>query len=178
MLLEHPKVQLYGGIALLIFTWVIISLPTNAHTFFYKLKIGDVVTEDLKMTKDYSQQIASRSVVDSAYYDIEKKVMNEWIQFENEVKSGVTGSGFGKYAANHIAQIDTILGSGYMIPTPQNTNKANDATNTMAHTYSGSYRELRGVKGQIRMNNTSLTRTVCLGVNPMKHSHLVLSKPT
>ena len=128
--LEHPKVQLYGGIALLIFTWVIISLPTNAHTFFYKLKIGDVVTEDLKMTKDYSQQLASRSVVDSAYYDIEKKVMDEWIQFEDEVKSGRTGSGFGKYAANHIAKIDTMLGSGYMLPTPPNTNKADDITNT------------------------------------------------
>ena len=128
--IEHPKVQLYGGIALLIFTWVIISLPTNAHTFFYKLKIGDVVTEDLKMTKDYSQQIASRSVVDSAYYDIEKRVMNEWVQFENEVKSGITGSGFGRYAASHIHNIDSILGNGYMLPTPPNTNKANDYTNT------------------------------------------------
>lgn len=133
--LSHPKVQLWGGLALLIFTWIIISLPTNAHTFFYKLKIGDVVTQDLKTTKAYSQQLADRVVVDSAYYELEKDVLKEWELFEGEVKSGITGSGFGKYAAAHVAKINTMLGSEYMIPTPQNTNRATDAENTLLLNY-------------------------------------------
>ncbi len=128
--LTHPKVQLWGGIALLVFTWIIISLPTNAHTFFYKLSIGDIVTDDLKTTKVYSQQLIDRIVVDSAYYAKEKEVLKEWEEFESEVKSGNTGSGFGQYAARHVAKINTMLGSDYMIPTPQNTNKAKDAENT------------------------------------------------
>ena len=133
--LSHPKVQLWGGLALLVFTWIIISLPTNAHTFFYKLKIGDVVTEDLKTTKVYSQQLADRIVVDSTYYTKEHEVLKEWEEFEGEVKAGSTGSGFGQYAARHAAKINTMLGSDYMIPTPQNTNKAKDAQNTQLLNY-------------------------------------------
>lgn len=133
--LSHPKAQLWGGVALLIFTWIIISLPTNAHTFFYRLKIGDVATDDLKATKVYSQQLKDRVVTDSAYYAIEEKVLEEWTQFEHEVKAGVTGSGIGQYAAQHIAKINQMLGAEYMIPTPQNTNKANDAQNTQLINY-------------------------------------------
>ena len=55
---ENPKLKLWGGLVLLIITWVIISLPTNAHTFFYKLQIGNVVTEDLKTTETYTEQLA------------------------------------------------------------------------------------------------------------------------
>lgn len=128
--LKNPKFQLWGGIMLLLFTWVIVSLPTNAHTFFYKLKIGDVVTEDLSTTKGYSRQLADRVNVNPEYNNIEEDVLKEWEDFEREVKSGVTGSGFGKYAASHIAKINTLLKKGgldRMIPTPVNTNKAKDS---------------------------------------------------
>ena len=45
--MSHPKAKLWGGLATLFIAWLILSFPTNAHTFFYKLKIGDVLTEDL-----------------------------------------------------------------------------------------------------------------------------------
>ena len=136
--LSHPKSQLWGGIILLIFTWVIVSLPTNAHTFFYKLKIGDVVTEDLSVTKGYSRQLADREKIASDYFKIEENVLKEWEDFEKEVKSGATGSGFGQYAAIHIAKINTLLKQGgldRMIPTPENTNKAKDSENTRLINY-------------------------------------------
>lgn len=128
--LLHPKAQLWGGLALLIFTWIIISLPTNAHTFFYRLKIGDVATDDLKATKVYSLQLKDKIVIDSAYYKIEDEVLKEWSDFEHEVKAGATGSGLGQYAAQHIAKINELLGADYMIPTTPNTNKTSDAINT------------------------------------------------
>lgn len=124
--LNHPKAMLWGGMATLAVTWIIVSLPTNAHTFFYNLKIGDVITEDLSTTRSYCQQLADRSVVDSAYNTLRTEVLHEWELFENEVKGGHTGSGFGRYAEKHIAKITTMLGEEYPIPTPQNTNKATD----------------------------------------------------
>lgn len=133
--LEHPKAMLWGGIATLCVSWIIISLPTNAHTFFYKLKIGDVITEDLSTTRTYSQQLADRIVIAPEYSILENDVLKEWELFEKEVKSGITGSGFGKYAASHISKINTKLTSKYFIPTPKNTNKAKDDENTALLNY-------------------------------------------
>jgi len=119
--LEHPKVMLWGGIATLTVTWLVLSFPTNAHTFFYNLKIEDVVTDDIATTRGYSQQLSKREVVDSAYYEIEKKVSSEWKDFQDEVKAGTTGSGIGKYAASHIATInnDIIVDQNYSVPMPK-----------------------------------------------------------
>lgn len=37
---ENRKGKLWGGIFLVIFFWLIMSMPTNTHTFFYNDKIG------------------------------------------------------------------------------------------------------------------------------------------
>lgn len=132
---DHPKAMFWGSLVLFIFTWMVISLPTNAHTFFYRLKIGDVLTDDLKTTKIYTQQLANREYLgcdSSEYMRVNKHVNDEWQSFVDEVKSGKTGTGFGEYAAGHISVINKLLGSEYgTIPIPQNTNKASDATNTI-----------------------------------------------
>jgi len=134
--LTHPKVMLWGGLAILFFTWVIISLPTNAHTFFYKLKIGDVVTEDLKTTKVYSEQIANRTVVDSAYLEKYSKIMSSWEQFYNQAAFGrsynsVEGaSGIGKFANEYITKLNEELGKDgekYKVDYPDLTNRASQS---------------------------------------------------
>lgn len=129
--MSHPKAKLWGGLATLCVAWLILSFPTNAHTFFYKLKIGDVLIEDLSTTQKYSQQLVDRTVVDPVYNVLEKKVLAEWKRFEDEVKSGSTGSGIGEYAASHVSEINNnILPAGYQIPMPTNTNRASDLQNT------------------------------------------------
>lgn len=140
--LEHPKLQLWGGLAALAVTWLVLLFPTNAHTFFYNLKIEDVVTEDLATTRGYSQQLAKREVTDSAYYQIEEKVGKEWKSFQDEVKAGLTGSGIGKYAASHITTIndEIIVDPSYSLPMPTNTNVATDDYNTaMINTWHNNY---------------------------------------
>lgn len=158
--LTHPKVMLWGGLAILIFTWIIVSLPTNAHTFFYKLKIGDVVTEDLKTTKVYSDQIAERTVIDSAYYDLENRVMDEWKLFVDEVKTGIESgrTGFGRVAVTHITNMNNILGSDYSVSVPQNTNNATDAQITqMVNTWDAErkskLKKLRSDKYQVNQKS-------------------------
>lgn len=113
--IENPKAKLWGGIFLLLMTWGIISMPTNAHTFFYKLQVGNVVTEDLKTTAVYSEQIAKRvniSKVDSAKYNTFKKecevIMND---FANEATgNGPTHQiGIHKHALKHINTLNQKL---------------------------------------------------------------------
>lgn len=127
---ENPKVKLWGGIGLLILTWIIISLPTNAHTFFYKLRIGDVVTADLKTTKTYTQQLAERKVTDPAFKELKNACEEEFGKFSLEVKGNSGKSGIGDRANKYIVKINEYLGIEYAIPTVQNTNKSTDAVNT------------------------------------------------
>lgn len=120
--LDHPRAQFWGGVGLLLLTWIIVSLPTNAHTFFYKLKIGDVVTGDLKTTKYYSQQLADRTNTDSAYFEIEKKVMEELGEFQREVTGAGKASnyqrGVRQHAIDRIVRLNNILTPEYAVPTP------------------------------------------------------------
>ena len=130
-ILSYPRARLFGWAALWLISWVIVSLPTNSHTFFYMFKIDDVVTKDLYVTKTYLNQLKNREVVDTAGYNaIEKPVLKEWENFTNEVKHGNTGSGFGEVASSYVAKINTLLPPEYSIPIPRNTNRATDAENT------------------------------------------------
>lgn len=134
---ENPKLKLWGGIALLILTWGIISLPTNAHTFFYKLKIGDVITKDLGATEKYSTQLAQRVNI-SKYDTAEYKALQTYCsiemgKFEQEANgTGITGKRFiDKYSMAYIHNINEELrkhwtGGKYPIPTPENTHNFPD----------------------------------------------------
>ena len=42
--------RLTGGVLLLLVFWVIFSIPTNTHTFFYRSAIRDILTQDLTNT--------------------------------------------------------------------------------------------------------------------------------
>lgn len=104
----------YGGMLLFIATWMLVSLPTNAHTFLYKLMVGNVVKEDFTHTIKYTRQLAGREVVNPIYNDsILTPVMAEWDAFCEEVQNGSPESdfqkGIGKYASRHIGNINAII---------------------------------------------------------------------
>ena len=114
--IENPKAKLWGGIFLLLMTWGIISMPTNAHTFFYKLQIGNQVTEDLKTTETYCEQLAKRvhiSKYDSAEYKAFQVECNNLMeQFANEANgTGDTHQrGIHRYSLRKISEINNKLG--------------------------------------------------------------------
>ncbi|MCM1515895.1 MAG: hypothetical protein NC080_05700 [Paraprevotella sp.] len=122
--LDHPKRMFWGGLATLAVTWIIVSLPTNAHTFFYNKNIGETIIQDLSTTRKYSKQLADRTVVDSAYWAFEKELKADWKKFEDEVSGGKHGSGVGKYAIAHISQINAKLPSDIHLDPPANTDQA------------------------------------------------------
>lgn len=122
--LDHPKRMFWGGLATLAVTWIIVSLPTNAHTFFYNKNIGETIIQDLSTTSKYSKQLADRTVVDSAYWTLEKDLKADWEKFIKEVSGGKYGSGVGKYAIAHISQINTKLPAERHMNVPAFTDQA------------------------------------------------------
>lgn len=55
--LEKRGLHLIGGIVIVLIFWLICSMPTNTHTFFYRTVINDKVTADISTTRGYLGQI-------------------------------------------------------------------------------------------------------------------------
>ena len=62
--MDKRGLSLIGGILILIVFWLICSMPTNTHTFFYRNVINDKVTDDISLTKSYLAQIKDNIVTD------------------------------------------------------------------------------------------------------------------
>lgn len=59
--LEKRGMRLFGGILLILIFWLICSMPTNTHTFFYRTVINDKVTTDISTTRGYLSQIKNNT---------------------------------------------------------------------------------------------------------------------
>lgn len=57
--LEKRGLHLFGGILILIVFWLICSMPTNTHTFFFRSVIDAKISDDVAMTQNYLNQIQS-----------------------------------------------------------------------------------------------------------------------
>lgn len=58
---EKRGLKLVLGIIILIIFWLICSMPTNTHTFFYRNIISDKVNTDLSVTRGYLGQIKNNT---------------------------------------------------------------------------------------------------------------------
>ena len=54
--IENRKSRLVGGVILLLFFWLFMSMPTNTHTFFYRNVASEVIQDDLGKTIEYVDQ--------------------------------------------------------------------------------------------------------------------------
>ena len=70
---ENRKGKLWGGIFLVVFFWLIMSMPTNTHTFFYNDKIGSVISKDIETTNKYLQQVLDLGTSSTMALDEEGK---------------------------------------------------------------------------------------------------------
>lgn len=141
---ENPKAKLWGGIALLLLTWVVISLPTNAHTFFYKLQVKNVITQDLKTTEVYTTQLAKREyreLPDDIFPVLRDNCQNELLLFKDEASGNGPSrlANIDKLSLKHIDNINAMLGKEgkYSMYRPHITHNAND-TRSEINTAEGS----------------------------------------
>jgi hypothetical protein len=78
--IENRKGKLWGGIALVVFFWLIMSMPTNTHTFFYNDKIGSTISQDIETTNKYLQQIVDKGTSSVPALDEEGKTMKDAVE--------------------------------------------------------------------------------------------------
>ncbi len=78
--IDNRKGKMWGGIFLVVFFWLIMSMPTNTHTFFYNDKIGATISQDIKTTNKYLQQVVDMGTSSSIVLDDEGKKMKDAVE--------------------------------------------------------------------------------------------------
>lgn len=75
---ENPGLKFIGGIFIMAIFWLLMSMPTNTHTFFYKETIKDVSIRELEKTDDYLRMLEIDEIAMAT-------IDHDWLIFENEV---------------------------------------------------------------------------------------------
>lgn len=111
--IENRKGHLFGGIILMILFWLIVSMPTNTHTFFYNERICDVVLSDVTVTENYLDQIEKRQVTLPEFDEVKEEVNKKYAELNAEFNGlGPSGKkGNGQYVMQRMREINNILGS-------------------------------------------------------------------
>lgn len=115
---DNRKGKLFGGILLVICFWLLMSMPTNTHTFFYNDKIGSTITEDIKTTNGYLQQIVEIGTSSTPVLDEEGKKLFDAVeeerrhlvaQFHGKEAPYIPGNG--EMVGKHLEKINKLLNS-------------------------------------------------------------------
>lgn len=115
---ENRKGKLWGGIFLVIFFWLIMSMPTNTHTFFYNDKIGSTISKDIETTNKYLQQVVDMGTSSTVVLDEEGKRMKDAVEEQRRhIVAQFNGDeapykrGNGKKIGEHLEIINKTLNS-------------------------------------------------------------------
>ena len=109
--MDHRRRTFWIGVVLVFIFWLLMSMPTNTHTFFYNHNIGNKVQEDLTTTSTYLEQIRSRQNVDSAYYVVHDQVNDKFklVEAEFNATGGTGHRGNGEYVRKLLGEINPII---------------------------------------------------------------------
>lgn len=115
---HYRRGKLLGGIILVVFFWLLMSMPTNTHTFFYDDTIGTTISKDIETTNRYLHQIVDKMASSTSVLDEEGKRMKDAVeeqwrhivaQFNGEEPPYQKGDG--KEVGEHLGRINDILNS-------------------------------------------------------------------
>lgn len=117
--LERRGLHLFGGILILLIFWLICSMPTNTHTFFYRSVINDKVTNDISTTEGYLVQIRDNVTTESRIQirlaELEKKIDVKLGELKAEIENDAN-PGLGPKAKEILRQFAEILGVAKIEP--------------------------------------------------------------
>ena len=95
--MEKRGLNLFAGIILLLVFWLVCSMPTNTHTFFYRTCITDVALDDLKTTEGYLTDIRDNTFAEEKFRlqcaDLEGKVNAKLEDLRLEINGPNQGDG-------------------------------------------------------------------------------------
>lgn len=166
--LEKRGLRLVGGIVIVLIFWLICSMPTNTHTFFYRTVINDKVNTDISTTRGYLSQIKNntnnKTQATVKVNEFKNNVDVLLGELEAEIKNEVN-PGFGpkskeilrKFAT--LLEVDKVEPLSYKGTSKQDRDKLcdayrtkiyilaeNRATNIMAHILSPNSDNIKEVK--------------------------------
>ncbi len=117
--LEKRGLRLIGGILLLLIFWLICSMPTNTHTFFYRTVIDDKVTSDISTTRGYLDQIKNNTnnklQASLKIQELQNKVDIKLGELEAEIKNEAN-PGFGPKSKEILRELAAELGVAQIEP--------------------------------------------------------------
>ena len=166
--LEKRGLRLVGGIVIVLIFWLICSMPTNTHTFFYRTVINDKVNTDISTTRGYLSQIKNntnnKTQATVKVNELKNNVDVLLGELEAEIKNEVN-PGFGPKSKEILRKFATLLGVDEVEPlsykgtSKQDRDKLcdayrtkiyilaeNRATNIMAHILSPNSDNIKEVK--------------------------------
>ncbi len=101
------------GILIVLVFWLVCSMPTNTHTFFFRNMIENEVTQDIATTKAYLIQIRDNTVTDAKIKakqaELENQVNTKLQSLESEIKNPIN-PGNGPETEKILGEIAQILG--------------------------------------------------------------------
>lgn len=111
--MEKRGMTLVGGIVILLVFWLLCSMPTNTHTFFYRNLIDEKVTNDISTTKGYLAEIKDNVVTDrniqAKIMELENQINTKLQSLEAEIKNPLN-PGNGPETEKILGEIAQILG--------------------------------------------------------------------
>ncbi len=116
---ENRVGKLVGGIVIVLVFWLICSMPTNTHTFFYRNIIDGVVTSDITTTRDYLGQIENntknKDQAERKVNEFKNKVDLKLGELEAEIKNEAN-PGFGPKSEEILRDFASLLDVPKMEP--------------------------------------------------------------
>lgn len=95
--MERRGLSFVAGLFLLLVFWLVCSMPTNTHTFFYRTCITDVALDDLKTTEGYLIDIRDNTFAEEKFRlqcaDLEGKVNAKLEDLRLEIDGPDRGDG-------------------------------------------------------------------------------------
>ncbi len=110
--LQNRNVIFLGGVIITLLFWLVCSMPTNTHTFFYRSTVCEVAEHDLQTTKSYLLQLRDNIDIEEGIKakqeDIANKVEIKLRDLEDEIDN-VNNVGDGPNAKKILYEIAQLL---------------------------------------------------------------------
>ena len=117
--MEKRGAHLVAGILLVLVFWLLCSMPTNTHTFFYRTVINDKVTNDIATTQGYLAQIKDNTVTEGRIQlrcaEVKNKVEVKLGELKAEIMNEAN-PGFGPQSEKILRDFAELLGVAKVEP--------------------------------------------------------------
>ncbi len=117
--MENRGTRLLGGLFIVLIFWLVCSMPTNTHTFFYRNLIHERVTSDALTTQGYLAQIKDNTLTEGKIQQRIAQTRNQVDIKLGELKAEIENEanpGFGPKSNDILREFAELLGVAKVEP--------------------------------------------------------------